>query len=242
MLKEQIPIFRLKPHNKTLSATIKYIGSIEEGEKVNNDIYDLVKNNDNIIDNTITYKTVDDYEITGNIYRCNIVGQHIVASSIYPLMYIDISYNKTFVSGSLFQIFFSINMSKEFKKNIKSNKEYVNLTFNGEWIQHFDGDDEIKSNFEKFVENDEEKQYCLNMFSQQKMEFISMDKVRDYFIEFTSTELFIKFVKIAIKCRNIQRRNKYGLTDESTYTKPVMITKLSDIQKNMLENDEIVFD
>jgi hypothetical protein len=69
-----------------------------------------------------------------------------------------------------------------------------------------------------------------------------MDKVRDYFIEFTSTELFIKFVKIAIKCRNIQRRNKYGLTDESTYTKPVMITKLSDIQKNMLENDEIVFD
>ena len=57
-----------------------------------------------------------------------------------------------------------------------------------------------------------------------------------------NTELFSKFVKIAIKCRNIQRRNKYGLTDESTYTKPVMITKLSDIQKNMLENDEIVFD
>jgi len=235
MSKEQIPIFRLKPHNKTLSATIKYVGSVEEGEKVNNDVYELTTSPNNII----TYQSVDDYDITGSIYRCNIVGQHIVASSIYPLMYIDISYEKSFVAGSLFQIFFSITIDK---KNIKSNKEYVNLKFDGKWIQHFDGDDELKSNFEKFVQNEEEKQYCLKMFSQQNMEFISMDKTRDYFIELTSTELFHRFITIAMKCRNIQRRNKYGLTDNDTYSKPVNITKLSDIQKNMLLNDEIVFE
>lgn len=57
------------------------------------------------------------FEIMGRLFRCNIVGTHIVVSSRYPIIYLNVHYDRPMVSGSLFQIFFSIDMDKTEESN-----------------------------------------------------------------------------------------------------------------------------
>lgn len=256
-----IPYFRIKPDNRSNRAIIKYVGSINDNEKVVDEQMDIV-------DETKTIHIVNDtsYNITGRIYKSNIVGSHIVYSHRYPVVYLDISYDKTIVSGSLFQIFYSIQINHEEKKKIKQLKNYVGLNFSGNWVRHLDCDQEFKDNYETFLREEgkkiyhehhnfyletecdkwvnsfvtTEKTYFESFFGDQDVEFISINNIRDKFVEECTTDRFKRFIKIALKCRELQRRSNYGVMNE--YIVPSKVTNMSDITNQLIDDDEIVYD
>ena len=78
-----IPVFKIKPQGPT-NAIIKYKGLINEEDKLIDDIVELDKCNNN----TISVELINKYTITGHIYKCNIIGSHIVSSTKYPVIYI----------------------------------------------------------------------------------------------------------------------------------------------------------
>lgn len=148
------PVFRLKPDKRSNSATIKYVGYYNEGEKLGDEIIELdrqYKSDEPIGRNAIPLKKIGSFSVTARLYKCNIVGSHIIVSKRYPLLYLDIGYEKTLVTGSLFQIFLSLDMNRDDKKEIKDNKQYVNLKVKGIWRRHLDCDDELTENYEKFL-------------------------------------------------------------------------------------------
>lgn len=158
------PVFRLRADNRSNSAKIKHVGYLQENEKLGDEVVELDKTlhpKGNIIgQHAIPINNIGPYEMVGRLYRCNIVGSHIVFSSRYPLMYLNVGYERPLVSGSLFQIFYSIDMNENEKKAIKEktktdqdNKHYVGLHFTGTWRRHIDCDEEFAEHYEKMIVN-----------------------------------------------------------------------------------------
>lgn len=278
------PVFRIKPLG-TNRAVIKHVGYLNDGERLGDEVVELDKptHPDAIAEgkNVIPIKNIGDFTITGRLFRCNIVGAHIIASRRYPLMYLDIHYDRTFVSGSLLQIFFSLDMNWEEKKAIKNNANYVNLQYSGKWYMHIDCDDEMKENFEKFLlqvleddaldklyndNNPETKEkrekiteddavdlankyvkdnrtFYDELMKEKEMEFKSIRKTRDMFVELCQSEKFYNFLKIAMKCREIYRRKQAGIDDnDDIYVVPKKITKIQSIQDKMISSGELIID
>lgn len=268
-----IPYFRIKPENNTNSAVIKYIGSMGENEKIYDTIIELDKpihpDYQSVGRHAIPIKKYDKFDITGGLFRCNIVGTHIVMSSRYPLIYLNVLYDRLIVSGTLFQIFFSIDMDKNEKKAIKNNRQYLNLRFSGKLVRHIDCDDELKKNYEKLLKEmlegeaaellldetldnefmnkvDEyintERKYYDQIMTEQNMEFKSITQLRDNLVELCTSDRFYKFVKIAMKCRHMHRREQFGLSDMDEYVIPTNVTKLNDIVDEMIRSGEFILD
>lgn len=149
-----VPVFRVRPDGSE-KGILKYVGLVGENDKLGDEIVELVKplhpEHDVWGKNTLPIKSIDAFEMMGHIYRCNIVGSHVIASRRYPVMYLDIYYEKTMVSGSLFQIFYSLDMNKEDKTAITENKKYNDLRFSGKWVRHIDCDEELTENYEEML-------------------------------------------------------------------------------------------
>lgn len=221
--------------------------------------------------------------MVGRLYRCNVVGSHIVVSNRYPVMYLTVEYERPMVSGSLFQLFFSIDMDKEEKKRIKEKKHYVNRTFTGNWVKHLDCDEEFTQNYDTYLQellDDEALKYFYHscdedivtkrntftneqitswvdeytsserlfydkiMMPQPDLEFKSLHKVRDAFVELCMSEKFHNFLCMAMKARELHRRKDYGIDpdDSGTYVIPKSVTKLDDVRRQMIEDDELILD
>lgn len=250
--KNTVPVFRIKPDGRT-GGIIKHVGNLLESEKLLDEPVEFNPPQHSearfVGKNAIEMKDIGDFTMTARMYRCNIVASHIVTSNRYPVMYIDVSYEKPMVSGSLFQIFASIDMHPEEKKKIQDKKEYVGLKFNGEWYIHIDCDDELKENYEQLLceklgcdNNDARIEKYREIINSKKYDYRSTDKLRDDMLALAKSEEFDNLVIVAMKCRELHRRNKYGLTDESSYVVPDNVTKLSDISQKMIEDDEIILD
>ncbi len=174
------PVFRLRADNRSNSAKIKHVGYLQENEKLGDEVVELDKQihpKGHIIGkHAIPIKNIGAYEMVGRLYRCNIVGSHIVFSSRYPLMYLNVGYERPLVTGSLFQLFYSIDMNenekkaiKEKTKNDKDNKHYIGLQFTGTWNRHIDCDEELIEHYDAMIitmlENDAKICYSNNQES-----------------------------------------------------------------------------
>jgi hypothetical protein len=272
---KSVPIFRIKPINKSNGAIIKFVGSISENEKLGDEILELDKpiHPDYRIvgKHALPIKKINSFELVGRLYRCNIVGTHIVMSSRYPVIYLNVHYDKPMVSGSLFQLFLSIDIDKNQKREIKNNKQYVNLEFNGKYVIHLDCDDEFRANYEKILLEKLEKEAILHVASisgltdaeiteeinkyianervfyddlmkNKFVDFKSLSASRDDFIELCTSEKFYKFLEMAMKGRELHRRKEYGIDDDSGYVVPTNITKMNDIKQQLLDNGELILD
>ena len=270
---EKHPIFRIKPTGQT-TAIIRHVGNINKDDKLGDEVVEVNKSNKCVnADNSISIKDIGEFEMVGRMYRCNIVGSHIVASARYPLIYLTINYDRPLVSGSLFQIFISIDVNN--KKKVKHNSQYVGMQITGTWCRHIDCDDELTENYERLLddmlENDAleilsgsnenkqtmsdedivhwtdqykmtERTFYDELIKEQKIEFTGIERVRDYMLELTQSDKFYKFLCIAMKCREIQRRKKYGMSDCPSYVVPIQITKMNDIVRQLIADDEIIID
>lgn len=287
LYEKSTPVFRIKPDGAT-TAVIKYVGILNENEKLGDEIVELDKplHPDYTIvgKHAIPFKKINDFDMIGRIYRCNIVGTHIIMSNKYPVIYIDIGYDKSIVTGSLLQIFYCIDMDKDEKKGIKELKEhkkYIDLRFTGTWHRHIDCDDELRTNYEKMItemlENEAveqiykskdqnviektssmtdeqilelidmyvktEKPYYDSILNDTSIEYRSLNKLRDDLINMCNTERFNKFLIIAMRCRQLHRKKERGISEDDTdYTIPKNIIKLSDIAQKMIDDDELLLE
>ena len=190
------PVFKIKPVNTT-SVIVKIAGYLENDQKL---VDELIEFDQSLLKpervgatkNVINFGIIDGFVVTGRIYRCSIVGAHIVASYRYPLIYLDISYDKPMVSGSLFQLFYSIDTDKDQKKQIKHNKQYVNHQFSGKWVRHIDCDDEMKDNIrdlEKITEDATTTAfYTSNLFGKDS-QTLPDEKIVDMIEEYVNREM-----------------------------------------------------
>jgi hypothetical protein len=195
---DTVPVFQIKPINTT-SIVVKHSGYLEKGQKIVDDLIEfdqtlLKPERVGATKNVINFGIIDGYIITGRLYRCSIVGSHIVASYRYPLMYLDIAYEKPMLSGSLFQLIYSIDTNKEEKKGIKHNKQYVNHHFNGSWVRHIDCDDEMKDNLEnleKLIEDDVTKLFYTSSSFEKDRNTLSDDQIVELITKLTNSNMDI---------------------------------------------------
>lgn len=268
-------VFRIKPLSST-RAKIKHVGNLFKNEQLGDEPVELDEpihpQYDVMGKHAIPIANIGRFEMVGRLYRCNIVGSHIVISNRYPMMYLNIHYDRQMVSGSLLQIFYSIDMDMKEKKEIsesKNNAKYVNLEFTGTWRIHIDCDDELIENYEKLLiemlENDAKKEmvsadtelsdtlwiknyieknrtFYDMLMKGQTMEFRSLTKTRDWFLNLCQSENFYKFLEIAMKCREKHRRNDAGIDDESIYCVPDHITKMCDVRAQLITDNELILD
>lgn len=284
--KKTSPVFRLKAESNSNRAIIKYVGNIGEDDKLGDEIIELDKplhiDHQTVGKHAIPMERLDSFEMVGRIYRCNIVGSHIVVSRRYPLMYLTVEYDRPLVSGSLFQIFLSLDMDIKQKRELmdsKNNAKYVGLNISGTWYLHMDCDDELIENYERYLvqmleeeakellmsdskdmvllresmDNDEitlwldnyvsdNRQFYDGLIKEREFKFTTITKMRDWFIELCQMENFNKFVKIAMKCRELYRRKQAGIDDNTQYIVPKNVTKMSDISNKMIDSGELILD
>lgn len=143
-------VFRIKPLGKD-SASIKYKGFVTETQRLGDEIVELetpLHPEANVVGkHAIPIDRIDDYEMLGRIYRSNIIDSYIVLHNNYPVIYLTIEYAKSIATGSLLQIYLSLKMDKEQKKEItKFGKlqRYVNLQYTGTWNLTMECDPELK--------------------------------------------------------------------------------------------------
>lgn len=197
--KSSFPVFRIKPLHAT-KAIVKYVGSIAENDKLGDEVVELDKPIHPMFAvmgrHAIPFAKIGQFEIVGKIYRCNIVGSHLVVSNRYPVMYLDISYEKPMVSGSLFQIFYSIDMNRDEKREITNNSQYVNLQFSGEWVKHIDCDDELTENYERMILDLLESE-AINNVASGSIENKSEEDILQLIKEYVDTEktIYDSFIK-----------------------------------------------
>ena len=181
---ESIPIFRMKPTNHSNKCKIKYMGFITDSSKLSDENVNFDKpvhlDHERVGKNAIPIDNIGSYNMIGGLYICNIVGSHIIYSSRYPFMYLNIDYERPMVSGSLFQIFYSIEIDSNEKKNIKDKSKYVNLEFNGKWIRHIDCDDELKQNYDKYLYETLENEAKKLFYESKDDQYIKLrNKIKD---------------------------------------------------------------
>lgn len=147
--KNTAAVFRVRPSGTM--AQIKYKGFVTEGERLGDEIVELDKplhpEADVVGQHAIPIDSIEAYDMLGRIYRSNIIGSYIVLNSNYPLMYLTVEYNRSLVIGSLLQIYLSVEMSADEKKEINQTRKYEkyrNLTFSGNWNLTMECDPELK--------------------------------------------------------------------------------------------------
>jgi hypothetical protein len=143
-------VFRLRAQSNN-HAVIKYKGFVTDQQRLGDEIVELEEvlhpEADIVGKHAIPIDMVDDYDMVGRIYRSNIVGSYIVFQSNYPLMYLTVEYTRSIATGSLLQIYLSIKMDEELKKEIVESKNvqrYNNLTFSGKWNLTVECDPELR--------------------------------------------------------------------------------------------------
>ena len=88
-----------------------------------------------------------------------------------------------------------------------------------------------------------ERKYYDDILKDQPEIFTTIPKMRDKLVELCMSEKFQKFIKIAMKCRYIHRRKEYGIDDDDdVYVVPKEYSKLSDIQNQLIENNELILE
>jgi hypothetical protein len=286
-----VPIFRIKPFNRTNRSKIRLWGYCNESEKIIDEPMSLNKPihpeypTFPHMKECIPFRNYGPYKLTGRFYRCNVSGAHIIVASRYPILYLDIEYERSSpsVTGSLFQLIFSIDMDINEKKAIKENKKYRDLEFSGTWVRHLDCDDELKETYGKYLEEileneglnklyksdemigqrdalvteedtiewvnryvESEKSFYDNIMNEKTtdLSFLSIERTRDELLKLCCTEKFNTFLRVAMMARDLQRRRKFGITDEdcTIYEIPDNIIKLDDVRNKMIEDDELILD
>jgi hypothetical protein len=134
-------VFTIKPKKKTNYIKIKYVGTIEN-EKIADDLVKCMFDNK---DNEFIFPIMDN--IVAQFYHCNISDIFLLQTKTLPVMYASVLYQNKFLTSLLFNIFISFTI----KTNVKSDKELINSTLEGEYefsIKLDDDDKDISVNID----------------------------------------------------------------------------------------------
>lgn len=152
-------VFRIKSLGGSRVA-IKYKGTLTEEQKLGDETVELDEvihpDHEVVGKHAIPIDNIGSYEMLGRIYRSNIIGSYIVLESNYPVIFLTVEYSRSFVSGSLLQIYLSVKMDQDQKIAINKSKKYAtykDLQFSGTWNLTIECDPELKELWKEKIEN-----------------------------------------------------------------------------------------
>ena len=105
------------------------IGKIKVCDKTppNNEIITFLRSENELFNekygNDVLYiMNYNKYEIIGKISKCNVPIEYIQKNLDIPMYFLDIIYNKTFVTGSLMSVYIYFTLDEELKNMIIQNQ------------------------------------------------------------------------------------------------------------------------
>lgn len=128
-------------------------------------------------------------------------------------------------------------------------REKIEPCLRDEAIREFH--DDYEENIEKHSMTEKEVLDSINQIVNEKMKwyeelmretvfnFRTIKRARNFFIELSNDVRFHNFLKIAMDCRVIQRRNEQNISEE-IYQIPDNVTNLADLRHQMVENNELI--
>lgn len=221
-------VYKLKPVYGTAQVALKMTNILNEGEEVIDEIVELdaVIHPESAIygKNAIPLKSYNGYDMYGVIFRCKIIDTFISFNTRYPLMYLAVNYKKSVLYGSLLQVIISVNIPKEEKSKMKNGK-FNNTILSGTFVQHVDTELEKTS----------------DILKEKTINFKSIKQSRNDLVNLCTSDDFYKILQEAVDLRDQQRRD--SLTkDLEQYEIPQQVYKMDELGKELLENDEVIFD
>lgn len=162
-----------------------------------------------------------------------------------PDQYVNLSFTGNFVSHIECDDEFKNNYEKYVKEMLES--EALNIFYHSEDPDIIEKrktltELEILEWVDQYVKN-EKIEYDKIMYEQTNLTVKNITVLRDSFIKLCMSDRFYKFLELAMKGRELHRKAKYGIEDNSNeYIVPKTVTKLDDIKQKMVDNDELVLD
>ena len=145
------PIFRLKPIYRTNACEVKLVGYIDDNHKLDDELLEFKTPREveaAFGKNIDLVSKVKNYNITASIYKNNILGNYILKNDFLPIYSISFMYEKTLVSGFLFDIFIGFQLDEDSKNLLKDRTKYMNARLNGKFLLKIYCDDEVIENFD----------------------------------------------------------------------------------------------
>jgi len=152
---ETTPVFRLKPLYQNNTCELKLVGYKDPQQKLGDEVIDIDTPEDMKLlhgKNVDLIAHIDGYNITGCIYKNNILGDYVLKNDFLPVYSISIAYTKTLVDGFLFDIFIGFQLSEESKKLLEDPKKVPNARLYGEFKLKLYCDDEVIEHYDKVLD------------------------------------------------------------------------------------------
>jgi hypothetical protein len=138
---EMAPVFRIKPLG-TDSCMCKYLGNIENSEKLTDELIEFDKPADELYGkSTIKLYDIGKYEIMLKVCACNIIGNYVLKNKKIPAYYVTMVYVNQLVSGQLFTLFLYFTPDEKTQKELVLPKHYVNKLMYGSYTLELSADD-----------------------------------------------------------------------------------------------------
>lgn len=266
-MRESEPVFRLKLIDNK-SAKCKYLGTIENRDKLTDEPMELT---DDII-NSVS-KDIGKYSIAVRALMCNIPGTFMLKHKKYPIFYMTFNYTNQLVGGVLFNLYLYINLSKECIDTLKLPKNYVNKIMTGKLTIELVPDEgfvtfavnKLRPKYEKQVElkyaeifetlSDEEKDNLDKIINteveklldkmREKFEpiqlsdsYVSKSKIFKEMMNFVADDMFDTLVELCLEFREYERQQRMG--SDRPIKLPKRVLNLKDFKDNPDKIDEYV--
>lgn len=161
-LEKMIPVFHINPETSTRVKTV-LTAYVKNDERINDDQLDIDMSKElreKIGDNTLLISQINGYVLIGKYCACNIPGNYLVENTKLPVYYLSVIYNRTFITGCLFNIFLYFTMDGESKKLLNEPRKYYKALINGKFtIQFVPIDDNFLDKIRCYVEETILKKY-----------------------------------------------------------------------------------
>lgn len=151
---DYVPVFRLKPTNNE-GGKIVHVGYVTHSDKLLDELVELELSegdryfNSDFGKNTLFLGKYRKYDITANIYKCNLSGRFVIDNKLYPLYYMNVYYKSTILSGSILEYFVMFNMDSSSKRTLTDPTKYANAQVYGSYSHKLSIGDEIRNNKHK---------------------------------------------------------------------------------------------
>jgi hypothetical protein len=227
-----IPVFRLNPTNNN-SSRIKYVGCFTDKEKLLDEKLDLDLTEDSEYyntehgKNTLYLGKVRGYDVTVELYKCNLTGSFVIENTEYPLFYFNVCYKNKFIRGVLMEYYFTFTMTEECKKELDDPKKYNGAEVNGTYTYGLSVNEKISENYkellrELFKDDDIDVNQYSYLFEKTNYvdEYVTLTKVKKHMLERCCDKKMLDIINIAIKMREKERREDAGIDSDDEFKAP----------------------
>jgi hypothetical protein len=151
---------------------------------------------------------VKNYNITTNVFKNNILGNYLVKNDFLPVFSISFMYEKTLVTGFLFDIFIGFQIDEESKNLLKDYTKCVNARLNGKFILKIYCDEEVIDNFDLILSTIDDSVIQEPQIL-QKMESMSEEDFMKYLDEeITRRKTYLTNLKNGIELPELRNMTK----------------------------------